>query len=65
MEQLKYLLKKELSRDWIEKHLWLSKYNQKKIIKWENIKDPARLFFNTRVEEFVKWLEKAHYDDIL
>jgi len=33
MKQLEYLLNKEIPKEWIEKHLNLSKYNQRKIIK--------------------------------
>ena len=65
MKQLEYLLNKEIPKEWIEKHLNLSKYNQRKIIKWEPIKRPARKIFNDNVKEFINELSDVHMEDVL
>ena len=65
MEQLKYLLEKEISKDWIEKHLWLSEYNQNKLLGGEEIKKSAKRLFNINAKAFIEWFEEAHMEDVL
>lgn len=65
MKQLELLLKKELSKEWIEKNLWLSTYNQLKILDGWTIKRSARKRFFENMKWFINELEDAHFEDIL
>jgi len=65
MEQLKLLLNKWISKEWIERYLWLSTYNQNKLLSGQEVKRFTKRNFNDNMKEFIDELESAHFEDVL